>query len=54
MLALKPLGALDAVELAQAREILRRLGALVLFEVFGGLEICCDLVEVSRWRLAMK
>lgn len=53
MLALEPLCTLDAVELAQTREILRGLGILVLLEVFGGLEISGDLVEVSRGRLAM-
>lgn len=40
VLALEPLGALDAVELTQAGEILGGLGALVLRKVFGGYEIC--------------
>lgn len=47
VLALEPFRALDAVELAQAREVLDELRGLVLFEVLGGLEVCGDLVEVS-------
>jgi hypothetical protein len=53
VLALEPLGALDAVELAQAGEILGGLGALVLLKVFGGQEICRNLIQVSAGRLGM-
>jgi hypothetical protein len=48
MLALEPLSALDAVELAQAGQVLGDLGGLVLGEVLGGFEVGVDLIEIAR------
>ena len=45
--ALKPLRALDAVVLAQAREVFGWFGGSVAGEVRGGAEVCVDLVEMS-------
>lgn len=47
VLALKPLGAFDAVELAKPREIFCWLGVLMLGKVFRRTEIGMDLVEIS-------
>lgn len=47
MFTLEPLRAFHAVELTQARQVLGGLGALVGGEVFGGFQVCGDLVDVS-------
>jgi len=48
ILALEPVRTLSAVVLAQARQILRGLGSLVLFEVLWGSQIGLDLVEIAQ------
>ena len=47
VLALEPLCAFDAVELAEPGQVLGGLGGRVLLEVMGGSEIGVDLVEIS-------
>lgn len=44
----EPLGALDAVVLAQGRQVLDQLGVLVLLEVLGRPDVGLDLVEVPE------
>jgi hypothetical protein len=50
---LVPLGALDAVVLAQSGQILDELGVLVLFEVLGRQQIGLDLVDVPVFGLSV-
>lgn len=45
---LEPLGALDAVVLSEAGQVLGVLELLELLQVLGGLEVGLDLVEVAR------
>ncbi|KAL8694014.1 MAG: hypothetical protein Q9218_001252 [Villophora microphyllina] len=46
MLALKVLGAFNAVPLAQPREIFCWFGAFVLSKMFVGAEISMDLIKI--------
>ena len=46
-LGVEPLGALDAVVLAQARQVFSCVAVLVLGEVLGREEVGLDLVDVS-------
>jgi hypothetical protein len=41
-------GAFDAVEFTERWQIFRGFGAFVLGEVFGGFEICFDLIQVTE------
>jgi hypothetical protein len=45
--ALKPFGALNAVMSTQRRKVFWHLGRFVLREVFGGIKIGANLVEIS-------
>jgi len=44
---IEPLGALDAVVLAQARQVFSRVAVLMLGEMLGREQVGLDLVDVS-------
>ena len=52
-LGLVPLGALDAVVLAQGGQVLDELGVLVLLEVLGRQQVGLDLVDVPVFGLSV-
>jgi hypothetical protein len=48
VLALEPLGALSTIKLSEARKILSGLGLLPLCQVFRGLQVLLDLINISK------
>ncbi len=49
VLALEPLGALDAVPAAQRGQVFGRLGCFELRQVLDRVKVGVDLVQISRY-----